>query len=130
MNLFLLRQSWHFGSTGMIEDTYHHLGSAENCQKQCGKNAGCSNFVYYGPTDECELYQYRDSLEYNEDKDVVYGKRSGCIDCFKRGFDYVVTGSGHNLIGFSSIEGVESVLDCSKICAVSSLCAYVRYILR
>ena len=52
------------------------------------------------------------------------GPKEGCLPCHKPHWDYVKTGSGHNLIGKRAIYGVISSSKCGLICSRVPGCSF------
>ena len=113
-----------------IVDELTNFKSAASCQQKCAqrKNEGCEYFVYQEATKECSLYNNLNNIEYDDDKDEenVMGLAEGCLPCYRHGWDYIKTGSGHNLVSYRAIHGVTKALSCAKICNLVPSCHYWR----
>ena len=106
---------------------FDHVKNAETCQKKCsGQN--CKYWVYQEVTGECVLYTDIEWIEHDDDKDEgnVMGQAEGCLPCFRKGWDYVKTGSGYNLVGKRAIHGVGEAVSCAKICELVPDCQFWR----
>ena len=109
-----------------IENTY----SPQSCQVHCQQWAqqGCEYFVFDRSNNECALFHDMYNIHFDASNDQKYvGQREECLPCFRKGWDYIVTGSGNNIAGHRYIERVPSVGHCAAICKLVTDCKYVSF---
>lgn len=113
--------------SNVVEDL-EGVKSPAICQAHCTQRVrdGCNYWVFEQATGECVLYTDMEHIEYDDDEDElkVMGLARGCVPCHRTGWDYVKTGSGHNLVGKRAIHGVTKTLSCAQICDLVPECRY------
>jgi len=111
--------------TNVVANLYD-VPSSQKCQQECQHQRECEFFVWEAATKNCDLYHDIKNIEYDEDDDElkVMGPSNGCLPCYKPHWDYVQNGSGHNLIGYRAIYGVNSTTKCSLICSQVPECRF------
>ena len=113
-----------------IVTSIKNVYSQQDCQRHCREweRQGCEYFVFENANNKCRLFHDIEKIEYDADSAEKYvGWREACLPCFRKGWDYVITGSGNNIAGHGYIEQVPSVKHCAVICTQVDGCKYVSW---
>jgi len=120
------------GRTNVISTISKGVYSAAACQIHCKhrERHGCKYFVWEESTFSCSMYSGLGGLEMDADEDEKkwMGPVTGCLQCHREGWDYVVsTAPGNNLSGRNGVYSVTSVYKCAQLCKYSDNCYHVSY---
>ena len=108
-----------------------NVETSKSCQVHCqeARELGCHYYIWEEVTKECGLYSGIYGIEYDYDHDKkCIGHVDNCMAtmCERKGWDYVKTGSGYNIVQYGAVYDVEDVQQCLQICRLTPDCYFVR----
>ena len=115
-----------------VVDDITNVKTPDRCQAHCqdAREAGCQFYIWEKVTNDCILYNGIYGIEYdNDDDQKCIGHVDECMatKCERKGWNYVKTGSGQNIVQYRAIYDVEDVDSCLKICRLTTDCYFIRY---